>query len=181
MAEPEPAWPPSREQVVAAIAGDGRALHTIIVTGMPKLFAFYRSNGFSTHDSEDLSSEAAEAVVRTITRLREPDRFEPWFWRVARSKFYDHLRRKRRPPAAAERDVSYDDPVERVLVSDEHRLVRDAFAALRPRERELLWMRDVIGLEYAEIARRLPLQEGAIRIAVMRARRKLKEAMSECQ
>lgn len=171
-------WPPPRESVVAAIDGDESALHALIVAGMPKLLAFFRGNGFSTHDSEDLAADTAEAVVRSITRLREPDRFEPWFWRIARSKFYDHLRRKRQPPPISDRDVSFADPVDAVVLSDEHRSVRNAFARLKPRERELLWMRDVIGLEYAEIARRLPLQEGAIRIAVMRARRRLVEVLA---
>jgi len=43
----------------------------------------------------------------------------------------------------------------------------------------LLWMRDVIGLRYADMAGRLRLSEGSIRIAVMRARRKLESALSE--
>ncbi len=178
MATPDsfPAWPPPATVVEAAAAGDEQALRQILVAGLPKLIAFFRGLGLSPHDSEDLASEASLAVVRSLARLRETARFEPWFWRVARSKFYDHLREKNRRVAPPERDISLADPLEAVLISAEHAAVRVAFQGLSERDRELLWMRDVIGLEYEDMAQRLPLREGAIRIAVMRARRRLESA-----
>jgi DNA-directed RNA polymerase specialized sigma24 family protein len=78
--------------------------------------------------------------------------------------------------APPERDISLADPLEAVMISAEHAAVRVAFQGLSERDRELLWMRDVIGLEYEDMAQRLPLREGAIRIAVMRARRRLESA-----
>ena len=61
----------------------------------------------------------------------------------------------------------------------EHAEIREAFASLRPRDRELLWLREVVGLGYADIAGRFSLREGAVRIAVMRARQRLEEALGE--
>jgi len=57
--------------------------------------------------------------------------------------------------------------------------MRVSSSELGTRDRGLLWMRDVIGLRYADMAGRLRLSEGSIRIAVMRARRKLESALSE--
>ena len=54
-------------------------------------------------------------------------------------------------------------------MADEHADVRTAFAGLSVRDRELLWMREVAGLPYTDVAGRFSLKQGAARIAVMRA------------
>jgi RNA polymerase sigma factor (sigma-70 family) len=152
---------------------------TVIATAaIPKLVSFYRGQGMRQHDAEDLAGDACEAVVRTLPRLRDAGKFEPWFWRIARSKLYDHLRKKRGlAPRPSAREEMFDDPEDRVLLADEHAAVRRAFSGLKQRDRDLLWMRDVVGLPYGDIAGRFKLGEGAIRIAVMRARQRLEEAL----
>lgn len=177
--DPWRVWPPAPDAVAAAQAGDGRVITTIAAAAIPKLVAFYRGLGMRTHDAEDLAGDACEAVVRTFPRLRDPARFEAWFWKVARSKFYDHLRKNRRGPQALEREAMFDDPSDAVVMADEHAAIRLAFDRLRVRDRELLWLRDVLDLAYADIAGRLRMKEGAIRIAVMRARQRLHQALDE--
>ncbi len=169
-------WPPDPAIIDGAVRGEDGSVEVLIVAGLPKLIAFYRGMGVAPHDAEDLAADAALAVVRNIGRLRDKDRFEAWFWRVGRSKFYDHLRRKQKPVPSPEREVDYYEPIEAVISSEDHADVRAAFESLSRRDRELLWLREVIGLEYSEISARLPLAEGAIRIAVMRARRRLEAA-----
>jgi RNA polymerase sigma-70 factor (ECF subfamily) len=176
------AWPPTFQDVAAAQNGDPTRLTAIMASGIPKLYAFYRGLGLRVHDAEDLAADTCEAMVRSISGLRDPARFEPWFWRVARSKFYDHLRRNHRPSdRPTERDEMYDDPSDAAVMADEHEAVRAAFLSLKERDRELLWMRDVVGLDYGDIAGRFQLREGAVRIAVMRARQRLEEALAETE
>ena len=172
-------WPPSTYDVQVARAGDSRVLTEILVSAMPKLVAFYRGMGLSLHDAEDVASDAGESIVRNIGKLRDPNKFEGWFWRVARSRFYDHLRRKKRLPKGSDRDADFDLPDDPVVIEAEHLLVREAFALLSVRDRELLWMRDVLELPYGDIGRRLLSTEGSIRVAVMRARQRLEQAFKE--
>ena len=174
-------WPPSTAQVEAARAGDNGHLTGIMAAGIPKLVAFYRGMGMKLPDAEDLASDTCEALVRSFNKLRDPTRFEPWFWRIARSKFYDHLRRNRRPDQATDREEMYDNPSDTVVIADEHRAVREAFLTLKLRDRELLWMRDVSDLAYTDIAGRFSMSEGAIRIAVMRARQRLEVALEHLE
>ena len=174
-------WPPSPEDVVAAQKGDHRHLTVIMASGIPKLIAFYRGLGLRLHDAEDLASETCETLIRSLPKLRDPSRFEPWFWRVARSKFYDHLRRKQRSLPPTEREEMYDDPSDALVIADEHATMRQAFLRLKVKDRELLWMRDVVGLPYADIAGRLFKREGAIRIAVMRARQSLEQELGDVE
>ncbi len=173
-------WPPSPEAVSSAQCGDELILTAIATAAIPKLVAFYRGLGMRSHDAEDLAGDACEAIVRTLPRLRDVGRFEPWFWRIARSKYYDEIRRVKRPPIPPlDYDEMHDDPSDLAVLADEHAAVRRAFSRLRVRDRELLWMRDVAGLEYGDIAGRFSLTEGAVRIAVMRARRRLEESLRD--
>ena len=75
----------------------------------------------------------------------------------------------------------YDDPSDVLVTASEHVSVREAFLSLKMKDRELLWMRDVVGLAYADIAGRLFMREGAIRVAVMRARQRLEQALGEVE
>lgn len=174
-------WPPTVGAVTAAQNGNDAILTAILAAGIPKLMAFYRGMGLRIHDAEDLASDTCEALVKSLAKLRDPSRFEPWFWRVARSKFYDHLRRGRRGHRPIERDEMHDDPSDSVVIADEHALTRVAFEALAIRDRELLWMRDVIGLEYSDMSDRLRMRQGAVRIAVMRARQRLQGKLEEAE
>ena len=172
-------WPPPPAFVEAAKDRDSGALQAILAAGIPRLVGFYRGLGLGKADAEDLAADTCEAVVKYLPRLRDPVTFEAWFWKIARSKFNDHLRNKHRPRPDQGPDVSFDLPDEGLIVRDDHDEVRRAFLELGIRDRGLLWMRDVIGLRYADMAGRLRLSEGSIRIAVMRARRKLESALSE--
>lgn len=169
-----PGWPPSRESIDAARAGDRHRLGDILTDGFPKLVAFYRGMGLSRADAEELASEAVEGMVRSIGRLREPDAFEGWFWTVARNRFRSRLRTKGR----LERELEYgpvDDPESIVMAREEHGVIREALSHLPQRDREILWLREVEQLSHEEIAGRLRMKAGAVRVAALRARRRLTE------
>lgn len=153
----------------------------ILAAGIPKLVAFYRGLGLPVPDAEDAAADACEAMVRYLPRLRDPVTFEAWFWKVARNKFHDYLRRKQRPDPRPESGLVLGMPEEGLMLEADHEAVRSAFERLRLRDREMLWMRDVVGLRYADMAGRLRLSEGSIRIAVMRARRRLEQQLSELE
>ncbi len=173
------AWPPSLSEATAARDGDQAALTSILTKGLPRLVAFYRGQGLILADAEDVASDVCEAVVRSIARLRSPQAFEAWFWRVARSKFHDYLRRRHRPLPAPELETTHMLPDEHTLDKEEFRFVRVAYGQLTARDRELLWLREVEGLSYAEIGGRLLKREGSVRVAMLRARRRFEQLLTE--
>lgn len=174
------AWPPTVELITAARDGDRDALGSILTDGWPRLVAFYRGMGLSSAEAEDVASEACEGMVRTLRRLREPEAFEGWFWTVARNRLRTAFRRRSR--TARELDPgSVPDPGELAVEADEHRSVRIALMSLSRRDREILWLREVEGLSHAEIGGRLGIQVGAVRVAALRARRRLQETYRELE
>lgn len=173
------AWPPPLAEATAARDGDQAALTAILTKGLPRLVAFYRGQGLDLHDAEDVAGDACEAVIRSIRRLRSPQAFEAWFWRVARSKFHDYLRKRHRPLPAPEVETTHVLPDEHTIDQEDFRTVRAAYGRLSARDRELLWLREVEGLSYAEIGGRLFKREGSVRVAMLRARRRFGQFMEE--
>jgi RNA polymerase sigma-70 factor, ECF subfamily len=173
-------WPPSRPHIEAARDGDSAVLGAILVEGFPRLVAFYRGVGLSRADAEELASEAIEGMVKSVRRLREPDAFEGWFWTIARNRLRTRFRRMGRQ----ERELEYgpvEDPASIVVAREEHVAIRTALVRLPARDREILWLREVEQLSHDEIAGRMSMRPGAVRVAVLRARRRLVELYAEVE
>jgi RNA polymerase sigma-70 factor, ECF subfamily len=167
-------WPPYADTVRRAIAGDSGALTELLTLGHPRMVAFFLGLGIDLHNADELAAETAEAIVKGIARLREPQAFEAWFWSIARNRLHNFYRRRRsaRPTDAM---ISPSTPEELSIEKEEHRRILAALAQLSPRDRELLWLREVEGLAYEEIGGRLGSAVGTIRVALHRARRRLEE------
>lgn len=165
-------WPPPADIVSAAAAGDSSALTVLLTDGYPRLIAFYLGVGLDRHSAEELAAETCEAIVTGLRRIRAPQAFEAWFWSVARNRLRSLFRRRKttRPTDAM---ISPSSPEEVSVERDEHRRIRAAMSHLSLKDRQLLWLREVEGLEYSDISTRLGATEGAIRVACHRARRRL--------
>jgi RNA polymerase sigma-70 factor (ECF subfamily) len=168
-------WPPAIAVIRLAVTGDDRSLSEILRGGYPRLVGFYLGVGLGRHEAEELSAETCEAVVTRIDGLRAPEAFEAWFWSIARNRLRT-LFRRRRAAKPTDAMVSPATPEEISMEGDEHRRIRIALENLSPKDRELLWLREVEGLEYDDIARRLGATPGTVRVACHRARRRLEAA-----
>lgn len=171
-------WPPHSDTVRQAIAGDNRALTEILFLGHPRVVSFFLGLGLDTHNADELAAESAEAVVQGISRLREPQAFEAWFWSIARNRLRNFYRRRRRA-RPTDAMISPATPEELSIEKEEHRRILAALLQLSPRDRELLWLREVEGLEYEEIGGRIGSAIGTVRVAIHRARRRLEEIYNQ--
>ena len=172
-------WPPGFLEVERAAHGDRTALHEILAAGYPKLASFYRGLGLTRSDAEDLAADACEAIVGGLGGLRDPAAFEAWFWAIARNRFRGMLRRRRRDSVIEPMTVPGELPGDRLETAEDHSEIRRALDRVSPRDRELLWLREVVGLSYDEIANRQGAAAGAVRVSLHRARRRLERAYHE--
>ncbi len=171
-------WPPEIDLVERASRGEPAALGEILRCGYPRVWAFCRGLGFSDEQAKEILSEVFEAVVRNMRTLRSVESFEGWFWAVVRNRLNTYLRR-RRIEYPFERDLSPTTPEEELLLGEEHTQIGRAMRQLPYRERELLWLREVEGLSYRDMAIRFGGSVGAMRVAVHRARNRLREFYQE--
>ena len=146
----------------------------------PELLAFAGSVCLDTDQAEDLVQDAIMRALRSGTAPRQEKDLRPWLFRIIKNLFIDDKRkdRIRREFSHAQSrlsgaEITEDhDPVEALMV-------RQAFAKLATRDREILCLVDVLGLTYAEAATVIDVPLGTVMSRVSRARRAMIDRMGE--
>lgn len=133
-------------------------------------------------DADDLVQDTYLRALRGATRFRAGTNLRAWLFTILR---HAHLNRRRQSARAIvevdEAKVSRfsdtaahgDTPERRLLESVFDDQLRAANESLPLALRQTLWLRDVEGLPYAEIARRLGIPVGTVMSRLSRARQLL--------
>lgn len=158
-----------------AQAGDRQALDRLLRDNYDRMFAVCRRLTGNDADAADACQEAVIAIVRNITKFDGRSRFGTWAYRIAVNASLDELRRRRRRARPDDRivDARRDeaDPTPDPSVSISDRMDLDAaLATLSPEFRAAVVLRDVAGLDYAEIAQTLEIPAGTVRSRIARGR-----------
>lgn len=162
--------------VAAAQGGNHAAIGAIASAAFRASVTFYRYTGVSVDHAEDLAADAVESIITSLPDLRSADKYDSWMWSIVRNRLRDHWRRNRMRNA---RELAAPEPMspdEIAVLSEEHATIRVALTTLSLRDRELLWLREVIGLDHRVIADRIGSTTVATRVACHRARRRLQIA-----
>ena len=159
----------------------------------------YQNRAFRTalgmlQDREDALEVAQDAFVRayrSIGAFRGEAEFSTWLHRIVTNLAKNRIRyrRRRRDDRKVTLDADPDDPVQGfvpeladpaddpaalVAARDFHGRVREALEELPEAMREVLCLRDVDGLSYAEIAAQLRCEIGTVKSRIFRARETLR-------
>lgn len=163
---------PADEALVArAVAGDRAALDALLRRHYDRIAALCRRLVGSEADAHDATQEALCAIVRGLAGFDGSARFSTWAWRVATNACLDELRRRARRPAPAlpAAEVAAAGPALADAVAT--RLDVDAALAAVPEVfRVPVVLRDLLGLDYAEIATVLGIPAGTVRSRIARGR-----------
>lgn len=131
-------------------------------------------------DAEDATQQALISIVRALPGFDGRSKFSTWAYRIATNAAIDEIRRTRR------RGVPTDSPVIDALtpaVADHSQSTADrmafesALSRVTPEYREVLVMRHVADMEYAEIAIALDVPVGTVRSRLARGRAQLTEIL----
>jgi RNA polymerase sigma-70 factor (ECF subfamily) len=134
------------------------------------------------------SDDAADAVHDAFASvLEKPDSWDhrrgplkPWFLRVVRNRCIDLLRRRR--PGGGDVDVLVSPaatPDERLEAGERDRALQRALAGIKPKQRQIVVLRDYLDLSYAEIATVLDIAPGTVMSRLHRARLALKDQLEK--
>lgn len=157
--------------VRAAQSGDRGALDTLLRRHHDRVFALCRRMTGNEADARDATQEALIAIVRGLPRFDGRAAFTTWIYRIATNACIDELRRhRRRPVPAPELPAQVGDgpwEAERASVRID---VDRALQTLAPDYRVAVVLRDVAGMDYAEIAAVLDIPPGTVRSRIARGR-----------
>ena len=160
--------------------GDRRALEELVLLTHRRAFALaYRVVG-DRYEAEDVVQEAYVRIFRGLRGFREEARFETWMHRIVVNTAVTGLRKRGRFG-----DLMKDDAPDVPIPdrSEQQAVRRDALerglAALPPPQRIVLVLKDVYGLSCREIGNELGIEEGAVKVRLHRARKRVRERLIE--
>ena len=169
----------SPELLEACRQGDRRAFEELVRQTHRRVYSLaYRLVG-DRSEAEDVAQEAYLRIHRGLAGFREEARFETWMYRVVTNCAMTHLRKRGRFGEVVS-DEALDTPVpDRAsdLAIDRDELSR-GLASLPAGQRTALVLKDVYGLSCREIGEELGIEEGAVKVRLHRARRRLKELLT---
>ncbi len=118
------------------------------------------------------------AVVRGLPRFDGRSSFKTWSYRVATNACLDEIRRRNRRPIAIMEmpEPSSDDPLLDQQTADKI-TIDDAMKELSEEFRLPVVLRDVGGMDYAEIALTLDIPPGTVRSRIARGRKQLSQIL----
>lgn len=196
--EPAEGWREASEHEAQLIRqaqeGDHRAFEVLLRLHDRHVFAVIGSFIRRQQDIEDLAQDVFLKAYVAIGRFRLGAPFAPWLRRITVNTCYDHLRKIRRHAEVTFTDLGErEHDVMRVLVekgypplgnqSGDQVAARDLaeriLAGLTPKDRLVITLREVHGLEIAEIADALDCSRAAAKVRLWRARRAM-QAQLQC-
>jgi RNA polymerase sigma-70 factor (ECF subfamily) len=133
-------------------------------------------------DARDVAQESLVRMWEHRARIRPPAA-GPWLLRTTHNLCLDFLRRRRaRPDVPADDphawlDRSQPDAARAAERRELHELVARCLQTLTPRDRAVLIMREFEGMTYDEMADLLDMNLGALKVALHRARDRLRERL----
>lgn len=142
-------------------------------------YCYYRTN--SSTDAEDLTAQIFLAALEGLPRYRQDGHFAGWLFSIARKKVADFHRRVPYTMQVA-LDESVLPPIHADLAMDMEKSQRregmlKRIQALAEEEQELIHLRYVAELSFAEIARTLQKNEEAVKKTLYRLIARLKDEL----
>ena len=163
------------------------------VNDFEKLVTAYEKNVYSLalrmvgdpEDAADMTQETFIKAYRSLSSFRGDSKFSSWLYRIASNVCLDFLRSRSRHPQVSLSSSDEDgrtafelpdmsrNPEEQLMKKLSMEAVRRGLEQLPEQQRQILVLRELGGLSYAELAQTLGLEEGTVKSRIFRARKRL--------
>jgi len=156
--------------------GDSRAFGVLLERHHRPVFRYLLRLTGDREAAEDLMQETFVSAYEARGAYTPSGRFTGWLYTIATNKARSFARSRRRPPAAP--DPGVREPEAAYLVEELRGAVCTALGRLEARDREAILLREIAGLDHAELGAVLCCSPGAARVRAHRARRRLRELLA---
>ena len=136
-------------------------------------------------DAFDMTQEAFIKAYGSLSSFRGDSKFSVWIYRITTNVCLDFLRSKSRKQQVSltvsddDEDAQLDipdpkaDPEQQLIKKISMQSVEEGLKTLPDKQRQILVMRELGGMSYAEIGAALSLEEGTVKSRIFRARKRL--------
>jgi RNA polymerase sigma-70 factor (ECF subfamily) len=160
-----------------AAAGDDTAFTTLVTRYQPAVFRWGLMFARDPDEAEDIAQEVFVRAYRQLSQYRSDGSLEAWLYAITRRAAYQMRRTQKRrtrlalsPGAQPARDVYTTDPGGRVDRERAAAVIREMFAELPARQREIFDLVDLQGLTPGEVADRTGMKPASVRASLFKAR-----------
>ena len=165
-----------------ARGGDREAFGALVEQYRDNVYRLaYRMCG-NAYVADEAAQEAFVAAWRALPNFRGDAKFSTWLYRLTTNAAIDVMRREKRHQTVGDGEMvdladDADSPQETVERTEQQEAVQKALSTLSEEYREVLLLRYMEELDYAEIAEVLQLPSGTVKSRINRAKAALKAAL----
>ncbi len=157
---------------------DDRSFERLYRRHLPEVYRYVLRDVGNRADAEEVTQNAFLDAYRALGRGHTPEKPRAWLFGIAKNATRRRYRTLSRRPHEVELEHELADSVaedERPQLEE----LRDAVGSLRPAHQQVLFLREIEGLSYVEIADRMNLSHAAVETLLFRARRSLRGQLEE--
>ena len=136
----------------------------------PRLWGYVQTQVRNASQTDDLVQEAFTRVLAARFEPENEEHLTRYLYRTAIHLVRDRGRARNRPHDALE---DHPEPAQPAAPEGLGHDLERAFGALAEKERRLLWLAHVEGLDHKAIAQAVGARAGSVRVMLFRARRRL--------
>jgi RNA polymerase sigma-70 factor (ECF subfamily) len=166
-----------RNLVERAAQGDRDAFADLAAAAIDRLYRVAYRILRDGDRARDATQEALLEAWRDVSKLRDPDRWEPWTYRLLVRACYRAIRRERGRTTVRLIDPEIGaiaDPMQWVIDRDQ---LERAFRALPAEQRAVVVLHHYVGLSLTEIAASLGIPDGTARSRLHTATRRMRASL----
>ena len=168
------------------LGGDANAFEELVLKYEKTVYNLALRMVGDRDDASDMTQEAFIKAYGSLSSFRGDSKFSVWIYRIATNVCLDFLRSKSRKQQVS-LTVSDDDdedaqldipdpssaPEQQLMQKMSMQSVEEGLKTLPDKQRQILVMRELGGMSYAEIGKALSLEEGTVKSRIFRARKRL--------
>jgi RNA polymerase sigma-70 factor (ECF subfamily) len=174
-------------------SGDRSAYSQLMDTYFDKVYSRMLKMTGQPGDAEDLAMEAFNKAFSKLEQYTPDFAFSTWLYRIAKNNCIDHLRRNKKDTdsivvnqyeaelgiTAHELANQLPSPEQLMINRQETLLLREIVDTLHPKYKDIIKLHYFSELSCEEIAQKLELPEGTVKVRLFRARELLYNIMSK--
>ena len=143
------------------------------------IYRYLYSRVANTQEAQDLAAQTFLSALETLPRYRDKGYFSAWLFRIARNKVMDHYRKQKHETDwdLPENQGVNPDLLSQVIQSQDVQLLSQLIGILAEADQELIRLRYVAELSFAEIAALLGKKEDAVKKNLYRLLARLESQM----
>lgn len=168
------------------LGGDANAFEELVLKYEKTVYNLALRMVGDRDDASDMTQEAFIKAYGSLSSFRGDSKFSVWIYRIATNVCLDFLRSKSRKQQVSltvsdddDEDAQLDipdpkaDPEQQLIKKISMQSVEEGLKTLPDKQRQILVMRELGGMSYAEIGAALSLEEGTVKSRIFRARKRL--------